>query len=254
VGFVMSQLPPVASHPVIQALEIVRERVTRRLMEAPEYRALLAVENAIAEVAAIGDLIVHLETARQEILDRLTTTSAAYRALLTVKKAIKDISEIPDIGGSDTDFDSTPAAPETAFAEEAAITLASVAIEPAAAMEEQQTAAAIVATAPPGDAPVAVATEVAEATGMPNAYAFDASTDLAGAVEASRAHPEASISNAAERLSTFRFVEAWRLSALGESYLANLRHKEPLPPRVKRKASAGLAPTDTCFRDKPDVP
>jgi hypothetical protein len=229
----MLQLPQVASRPVIQALEIVRERVTRRLMEAPEYRAFLAIEKAIVEVAVIGDLVIHLETARQEILDRLTMTPA-YRALLTVKKAIKDVSEIPDVVGSDADFDAILAAPETPITEEAETTRASVAIKPAAAMEAQRTAAAIVATAPPGDAPVAVATVVAQATGMPNAYAFDASTDLAGAVEACRGHPEASISNAAERLSTLRFVEAWRLSALGESYLATPRHKEPAPQTVRQ--------------------
>jgi hypothetical protein len=93
---------------VIWSLEDVRERVTQRLTNVPEYRAFLAIEMPIAEVSQIPDLLVHLETAKQKILDRLNIIRE-YQSLLTVNKAIKEISEVLEFLGEEGSFDATPA-------------------------------------------------------------------------------------------------------------------------------------------------
>jgi hypothetical protein len=94
---------------VIQSLENVRERVKQRLTKVAEYRAFLAIEKPIAEVADIPDLRAHLETAKEKILDRLKQTRE-YQALLTVEKAIKEISEVLEVVGDDGHPDAAPAA------------------------------------------------------------------------------------------------------------------------------------------------
>jgi hypothetical protein len=135
----MSQSQPSS---VIQSLETVRDKVKLRLMKLPEYRALLAIEQPMAEVADIPDLVAHLQTGKQKILERLATTQE-YQALLTVEKAIKDISEILDVVGNDGNFDGAPAASEKVVGEEEVS-----AIKTAAAAEMQQSGPAIAATAP----------------------------------------------------------------------------------------------------------
>jgi hypothetical protein len=217
----MSQSQAVVPPSVIQSLEDVRDRVKQRLTKVPEYRAFLAIEKPIEEVADISDLVIHLQTAKQKILDRLTTTPE-YQALLTVEKTIKDISEILDVMGHDTGFDAAPAASETVVGKEELR-----AINPAAAVKAQQSAPAIVATEPLGNAPAEIATEAAAATEMPETYSQDA-TELAAAIEVAGELPEMSISNTAERRSTLGLVEEWRVTALiRESYSANLGNDEP---------------------------
>jgi hypothetical protein len=93
---------------VIRSLETVRERVKQRLTKVPEYRAFLAIETPMAEVAHVPDLHAHLETAKQKILERLTLTRE-YQALLTVEKAIKEVSEVLEVMGDDGDFEAAPA-------------------------------------------------------------------------------------------------------------------------------------------------
>ena len=104
----MSQSQPSS---VIHSLVTVRDKVKLRLMKVPEYRAFLAIEMPIVEVADIPDLVADLQTAKQKILERLTTTQE-YRALLTVEKAIKDISEVLDVVGDDATVEAAPAAAE----------------------------------------------------------------------------------------------------------------------------------------------
>ena len=87
---------------VVRALENVRDRVQQRLTKVPEYRAFLAIEKPMAEVADIPDLLAHLEAAKQKILEHLTQRRE-YQALLTVEKAIKDISDVLEIVGDDAD-------------------------------------------------------------------------------------------------------------------------------------------------------
>jgi hypothetical protein len=97
---------------LIRSLENVRDRVKQRLTQVPEYRAFLAIEKPIAEVADIPDLLAHLEAAKQKILEHLALRRE-YQALLTVEKAIKDISEVLEIVGDDANFDDAPAAVAT---------------------------------------------------------------------------------------------------------------------------------------------
>jgi len=78
---------------VIQSLEGVRARVVEQLTNVPEFRALLAVETAIEEVANIPDLMACLESAKTKIIDRLTKVRE-YQALLAVEKSITEISEV----------------------------------------------------------------------------------------------------------------------------------------------------------------
>ena len=92
----------------IRSLENVRERVKQRLTKVPEYRAILAMEKPMAEVADIPDLLAPLETAKQKILDRLKLT-VEYQALLTVDQAIKDISGVLEVVGEEGSFDVAPA-------------------------------------------------------------------------------------------------------------------------------------------------
>jgi hypothetical protein len=94
---------------VIRSLETVQERVKQRLTKVPEYRAFLAIEKPMMEVAHIPDLHAHLETAKQKILERLTLTRE-YQALLTVEKAIKEISEVLEVVGDDGNVDVAPIA------------------------------------------------------------------------------------------------------------------------------------------------
>jgi hypothetical protein len=104
-GVVMSQSQ---TSDVIRSLETVRERVKQRLTKVPEYRAFLAIETPMAEVAHIPELHAHLETAKQKILERLALTRE-YQALLTVEKAIKEISEVLDVVGDDGNVGTAPA-------------------------------------------------------------------------------------------------------------------------------------------------
>jgi len=93
---------------LIRSLENVRDRVKQRLTKVPEYRAFLAIEKPMAEVADIPDLLAHLEAAKQKILEHLTLRRE-YQALLTVERAIKDISEVLELVGDDASFDAAPA-------------------------------------------------------------------------------------------------------------------------------------------------
>ena len=127
---------------VIHSLQTVRDKVKLRLMKVPEYRALLAMETPIAEVADIPELVAHLQTAKLNILERLTTTQE-YRALLTVEKAIRDISEVLDVVGDDATAEAAPAASQKSVAEEEL-----PAIKTAATAEMQQSVPAIAVTAP----------------------------------------------------------------------------------------------------------
>jgi hypothetical protein len=94
----MSQLQ---TSSVIWSLENVREKVTQRLTNVPEYRAFLAIEMPIAELRQIPDLLAHLETAQQKILNRLNLTRE-YQSLLTVDKTIEEISEVLEFLGEES--------------------------------------------------------------------------------------------------------------------------------------------------------
>jgi hypothetical protein len=78
---------------VIQSLEGVRARVVEQLTNVPEFRAFLAIETAIEEVANIPDLMACLEPAKTKIIDRLMKVRE-YQALLAVEKSITEISEV----------------------------------------------------------------------------------------------------------------------------------------------------------------
>jgi hypothetical protein len=223
-GFVMSQPQTVVLPSLIESLEAIRDRVKQRLTKVPEYRAFLAIEKPIAEVADISDLVTHLQMAKQKILDRLATTRE-YQALLTVEKAIKDFSEILDVVGNDTDFDAAPAALETVVEKEEI-----PAIKPAVVAAAQRSIPANVAT-PPGIAPAGIPTENTAATGMHT-------TELA-AIEAAGECTEPSISNTAERRSSLGLVEEWQLTALvRESYSANLGNADVGEPQAEKSRVA----------------
>jgi hypothetical protein len=98
---------------VIQSLEGVRARVVEQLTNVPEFRALLAVETAIEEVANIPDLMACLESAKTKIIDRLTKVRE-YQALLAVEKSITEISEVLGVlaGGEFPHATSPAVAPE----------------------------------------------------------------------------------------------------------------------------------------------
>ena len=98
---------------VIQSLEGVRARVVEQLTNVPEFRALLAVETAIEEVANIPDLMACLEPAKTKIIDRLMKVRE-YQALLAVEKSITEISEVLGVlAGGEFPNATTPAvAPE----------------------------------------------------------------------------------------------------------------------------------------------
>jgi hypothetical protein len=98
---------------VIQSLEGVRARVVEQLTNVPEFRALLAIETAIEEVANIPDLMACLESAKTKIIDRLMKVRE-YQALLAVEKSITEISEVLGVlAGGEFPNATTPAvAPE----------------------------------------------------------------------------------------------------------------------------------------------
>ena len=223
----MSQSQPSG---VIHSLVTVRDKVKLRLMKVPEYRAFLAIEMPIAEVADIPDLVADLQMAKQKILERLTTTQE-YRALLTVEKAIKDISEVLDVVGDDATVEAAPAAAEKVAEKEE--------VSAAAAAEAQQSAPAVAVAAPPAKAPAIVANATAAVQDTPETYARDAA-DIAAAI-ASAEHNKKSAANPSERLSTLGHVEEWRLTALvRESYSANAGN-EDAGPAGEGKAQAEQA-------------
>jgi hypothetical protein len=186
---------------VVRSLETVRERVKQRLMKLPEYRALLAIEQPIAEVADIPELTAHLQTAKQKIVERLMATQE-YQALLTVEKAIKDISAVLEVVADDGNFDAVPASVEKVLA---AKELSEIAPAPAAA--PQQPVGAVAVTAPLAAARPAIVSETV--TELP-------------ATKASDEYPEKPVSSPAERFSTVGLVEEWRLTTMvRESFSAN---------------------------------
>jgi hypothetical protein len=204
---------------VIQSLETVRDKVKQRLMKVPEYRAFLAIEKPIAEVADISDLVAYLQTAKQKIVERLTATRE-YRALLTIEKAIKDVSEIIEVVGPDLSSDTAPVAAEKVVGKKE-----SPFIKAVPAVETQQPAAATAVAAPVGNAPPTVTV-----TEMPETYARVAS-ELAAAIEtAGDPPPEKPASHSPERLSTLGLVEEWRLTALvGDSSAADAGNEDARP-------------------------
>jgi hypothetical protein len=219
-GFVMSEPQIVVLPSVIASLEAVRDRVKQRLTKVPEYRAFLAIEKPIAEVADISDLVADLQVAKQKILDRLTTTRE-YQALLTVEKAIKDFSEILDLVDNDTDFDAASAALKTAVEKEEEVSP----VKPAAVAEAQQPAPPILTTARLGNPLAGISTEMTAPSEMPEIYSREA-IELA-APEAAGDRTETSISNSAQRRSSLGLVEEWRLTSLvHESFSANLGKQE----------------------------
>jgi hypothetical protein len=203
----MSQPQRVVLPGVIGSLEAVRDRVKQRLTKVPEYRAFLAIEKPIAEVADISDLVADLQVAKQKILDRLTTTRE-YQALLTVEKAIKDFSEILDLVGNDTDSDSAPAALKTVVEKEEEVP----AVKPAVVAEAQQPAPPILTTVRPGNPPAEISTEMTAASEMPEIYSRAAIELVAS--EAAGDSTEMSASNSAQRRSSLELVDEWRLTAL----------------------------------------
>ena len=190
----------------IRSLENVRERVKQRLMKVPEYRAFLAIEAPIAEVADISDLVAHLQAAKQKILERLAATKE-YEALLTVEKAIKDISEVLDVVADDGSLDAAPAPSEIVIGEKE---LSETTSAPAAAAQQPLRE---IAAAPVGNAAPAVASQTAVVTEMPATHSRDAVGPATAAASAEE-HPEKSVSNPAERFSTLGLVEEWRLTAM----------------------------------------
>jgi len=97
---------------VIQSLEGVRARVVEQLKNVPEFRAFLAIETAIKEVANIPDLMASLEPAKTKIMDRLMKVRE-YQALLAVEKSITEISEVlGGLAGSELNNATTPEAQE----------------------------------------------------------------------------------------------------------------------------------------------
>ena len=98
---------------VIQSLEGVRARVVEQLTNVPEFRALLAVETAVGEVANIPDLMTCLDSAKTKIIDRLMKVRE-YQALLAVEKSITEISEVLGVlaGGEFPNATSPAVAPE----------------------------------------------------------------------------------------------------------------------------------------------
>jgi hypothetical protein len=211
----------------VRSLETVRERVKQRLMKLPEYRALLAIEQPIAEVADIPELVAHLQTAKQKILERLTATRE-YQALLSVENAIKDISEVLEVVAEDGNLDAVPAPVEKALETKELAEVAS-----ASAVETQQLVNAIAVAAVTAKAPPPVANEPAVVTELPETHSRNVS---AIATKAAEEHPEKPVSNPAERLSTVGLVEEWRLTAMvRESFSANAA-KEDVPATSEGKA------------------
>ena len=84
-----------------------------QLTNVPEFRAFLAIETAIKEVANIPDLMASLEPAKTKIMDRLMKVRE-YQALLAVEKSITEISEVLGVlAGGEFPNATTPAvAPE----------------------------------------------------------------------------------------------------------------------------------------------
>lgn len=199
---------------VIRSLENVRERVKQRLMKVPEYRAFLAIEAPIAEVADVSDLVAHLQAAKQRILERLAATKE-YEALLTVEKAIKDISEVLDVVADDASLDAAPASSEKVIDKKE---LSETTVAPAA---ETKQPVREIAVAPVGKAPPAMASQTAVVTDMPVPPSRDANR-LAAPIEPAEEHPEKAAANPAERFSTLGLVEEWRLTTMvRESFTAN---------------------------------
>ncbi|HUC48496.1 MAG TPA: hypothetical protein VMA30_03860 [Xanthobacteraceae bacterium] len=175
----------------------------QRLMKLPEYRALLAIEQPMAEVADIPELTDQLQTAKQKIVERLMATQE-YQALLTVEKAIKDISAVLEVVADDGNYDAVPASVEEVLG---AKELSEIAPAPAAA--PQQPVSAVAVAAPLAGARPAIVSETAVVTEWP-------------ATKPVEEHPERPVANPAERLSTVGLVEEWRLTTMvRESFSAN---------------------------------
>jgi hypothetical protein len=223
-GFVMSQAQ---TSSVVRSLETVRERVKQRLMKLPEYRALLAIEQPMAEVADIPELVAHLQTAKQKILERLTATQE-YQALLTVEKAIKDISAVLEVVADDGNSDAVPFSAENALG-----TKELPEVAPASTAETQQLVNAIAVAAPLAKASPTIANEPAVVTAPPEASPGNVS---ALAAKAAEEHPEKPVLSPAERFSTVGLVEEWRLTAMvRDSFSAN-GSEEDVPAAGEGKA------------------
>jgi hypothetical protein len=199
---------------VIRPLECVLERVKQRLMQVPEYRAFLAMQEPIAEIAGIPDLVAHLQAARQKILERLAATKE-YQALLTVEKAIQDLSRVLEVVAEGGDVE--PAPPETILASRKPADITSLPVpEPQQAVEKIADVASI------AKAPIVSTDEIAPVMATTSAIDSHDTTELASSAPPSGEQAGKSTSNPTAHFSTLGLVEEWRLTAMvRESFSAN---------------------------------
>jgi hypothetical protein len=85
-----------AGHDVIQSLEQIKLQVQEELRTVREYRALLNIRKAIAELSGIEEMTGPLEQVASALQLRMKDISE-YRALETVEKSIGDMSEVLEL-------------------------------------------------------------------------------------------------------------------------------------------------------------
>ena len=170
----------------------------------------------MAELADISDLLIHLQTAQDKILERLAATKE-YQALLTVEKAIQDLAQVLEVVADGENFDVEPAPLEEVSAKEESSDIASLPVA-----EAQQAVDQTAGAASSGETPVVEADETAAVTATtPVIQSHDASGP-ASSVEAAGEQAGKSIWNPTARFSTLGLVEEWRLTTMvRKSFSAN---------------------------------
>jgi hypothetical protein len=78
---------------IIRSLETIEDQVKQELLNVKPYRAILAVDQAIAEISEVEEIVGALNGIRKQVVEHLHDVRE-YRALLAVQKSIADISEV----------------------------------------------------------------------------------------------------------------------------------------------------------------
>jgi hypothetical protein len=85
-----------ASQDIIQSLEHIKLQVQEELRAVREYRALLNIRNAIADLTGIDEMTAPLDQVANQLQVRLKEIRE-YQSLEAVEKSIADVSEVLDL-------------------------------------------------------------------------------------------------------------------------------------------------------------
>lgn len=101
---------PASESGIFIQLQSLRDRIEGRLSGVGHYRALLAMERTIAELAEFDDIAFGLRAIRDSIKDRLASVDE-YRALCALERISEELTEVVARFGEEPQPETAPSVP-----------------------------------------------------------------------------------------------------------------------------------------------